>query len=527
MERILVAAILSFLLCNCATRGRIDGGPRDETPPILFAAESTENEQTNFTKQTIRLTFDEWIQLKDPINQILVSPPLEKRFKTRIKGKSVLFEFDEEEVLRENATYSINFGEAIQDLNESNPVQNFTFVFSTGDVIDSLEVGGSVMDALTGEPLEGMTIMLYEEHQDSVIVKEKPFYASRTIKDGSFRISNVKEGTFRVVGIDDQNLDYRWTAGSETIAFPDSLVTVSSEQAVSLNLVASQPLAMLQRDRTDTTSWNIAVLPFNRDPSSVEIQSSLVEDTWTYVVERNTIWLYYPESAGRFQVYLDDAESDYVDTLTLQANPRRPKEELSKKSRWKNTFHPEDPVKICFDRPLSEFDSSRIQVMQGNKRVRPAIRIDDSLSFCLEFTSEWMADSTYRLALFPEAIRGIAGLTNDTILERFPIAGPDRFGQIDFTFSGLNPAYDYLVELLKDKTRLEFAFTLKGVEEVARTIGKLKPGKYTLRMVEDANGNGHWDPADYFAGKQAEALQEVELEELRANWDLEVDHKWK
>ena len=157
--------ILHGILFSCATPIAPDGGPKDETPPQVDSIGTTPNFQTNFQKQRIEITFDEWIKLDDVFNEVVVSPPLNKRPQITTKGKTVRVDFDEEEVLREAATYTINFGEAVQDLTESNPAEDLRFVFSTGDFIDSLEISGTIKDVLTNEPVEGALFMLYDNCQ--------------------------------------------------------------------------------------------------------------------------------------------------------------------------------------------------------------------------------------------------------------------------------------------------------------------------------------------------------------------------
>ena len=201
---ILLAAAIQY----CANPIAPTGGPRDETPPQLDTSQSTTNYQTNFEKQTIELTFDEWVNLNDVFNQVVVSPPLDNRPEVRIKKKTILFEFAEEEVLRDSATYTINFGEAIKDLTEGNPADNLRFVFSTGDFIDSLSVQGRIVDARTGEPVEGVLFNMYDELQDTVVRTRRPFYFAKTNKEGQFRVENVKSDTFKLFALKDANLNY-------------------------------------------------------------------------------------------------------------------------------------------------------------------------------------------------------------------------------------------------------------------------------------------------------------------------------
>ena len=118
----------SLILFSCAKQGSLSGGPKDINPPRMIKEKSDSNFQTQHYPKSITLSFDEWIQIKNS-SQILVSPPLEFRPQINTKGKSVVVTFDKNEVLRDSTTYSVNFGNAICDFNESNPVENFQFVF--------------------------------------------------------------------------------------------------------------------------------------------------------------------------------------------------------------------------------------------------------------------------------------------------------------------------------------------------------------------------------------------------------------
>jgi len=142
--------LLYLLVASCATPTPPLGGPRDTAPPQLDSLQSTANEQVNFTIQPIELAFDEWVQLEDVANQVLVSPPLEFRPKVRIKKRSVIVEFDAREQLRPNVTYAINFGNAVKDLTEKNAAENLRFVFSTGPQLDSLSMQGTIRNAISG-----------------------------------------------------------------------------------------------------------------------------------------------------------------------------------------------------------------------------------------------------------------------------------------------------------------------------------------------------------------------------------------
>jgi hypothetical protein len=162
------------------------------------------------------------VTLSNLRQQLLVSPPLENDPDIRVRGKSIIIDIEEE--LRPNTTYNLFLGDAVRDITEGNAIPNFQYVFSTGEYVDSLSLGGRVIDAFTLEPAEGISIMLYDSIYDSIPYKERPVYFAKTGKEGDFVISNMKDGTFLIFGLEDNNSNFLFDLPTEKVAFLDSLV---------------------------------------------------------------------------------------------------------------------------------------------------------------------------------------------------------------------------------------------------------------------------------------------------------------
>ena len=518
-----------LLIWGCAVKGgQLEGGERDETPPSILEEKSTANFQTQFTERTIILSMDEWVKLEKPFTQVLISPPLEKRPDINVKGRAVIVAFDEEETLRENATYSINFGEAIQDITENNPLKNYSFVFSTGDAIDSLQIKGMVIDAYTAEPVEDALVMVYESNLDSIVYKEKPFYASRSQEDGSFVISNMKEGTYKVVAILDENLNYLYDPAAESIAFLSNSISLEGDTLPPIMLNLSKEREDLYLAKRDTSGWNRGVFAFNRAPLHLVIDLSSEQSTIHYDLldEEVSVW-YHSDTRTSWPLYLEDTLTGLIDTLSLRRNgPPAPEPHFDKQARIRNSGHPRDPYYLCFDTPLSSFDTAHMLVVEGTRdTIMPVLNIIDSLPQCLVFSYNWKPDSIYGITLLPGALLDIYGLPNDTITERYPIGNVERFGNIELTIDSLDMDQAYIIELLL-KDRAEVTLYIADQKTFVKTISKLKPGDYELRVTEDVNRNRLWDPADYLGSRQPERTRKIKAETLRANWDIEVQYIW-
>lgn len=216
-----LVVVITLLLWACANVVAPQGGPRDETPPKVVRS-TPPNFSTNFKDNQIRIFFDEFVQLRDIRQQLLVSPPLESTPEVRVRGRSIIIEIEEE--LRPNSTYNLFFGDAIRDITEGNSIPNFQFVFSTGDYVDSLSVGGQVINAFNHDPEEGVFVMLYDNIYDSVPYLERPVYLAKTNKEGRFRITNMADGKYLMFGLRDNNANFKYDLPDEKIAFIDSLV---------------------------------------------------------------------------------------------------------------------------------------------------------------------------------------------------------------------------------------------------------------------------------------------------------------
>lgn len=211
---------------QCASPGMPQGGPRDVEPPLPLI-EAPLNQSTNFSGDRIIIHFDEFIELKDPNSEILISPPLKEKPDYRIRGKSLVVKFND--TLLPNTTYNIFFGESIVDLTENNPLTAYRYVFSTGNRIDSLSIRGNVNKAFNLEPEEDVFVMLYLDNNDTLPFDSLPYhvrpeYLAKTGEDGSFALENLRDLKYKIFAIRDINSNLIYDLPNEEIAFLDSML---------------------------------------------------------------------------------------------------------------------------------------------------------------------------------------------------------------------------------------------------------------------------------------------------------------
>jgi hypothetical protein len=372
---LILVSVLSILIWSCASTGRPNGGPKDTTAPSLVVEESSPNFSTKYTPQKIELVFDEWIELKNQSKEILISPPFFRNPKITQRGKKVTVEFPEEEPLREDATYTLNFGKSIVDFTEANPVDGFRFVFATGDKIDSIKFEGTIVDAYGGDPIKEVLIMLYDVLADSVVVSEKPFYYARADDDGAFKFENLKNDTFKLIVIEDLNLNYLLDDELERLAFIDSTFILNDSTGFSPELRLFTPEQSTRIINSNSKTPGLITTVFNKKAELVEYEY-LYPTNFDPDVESvgDTLKFWFEEA-------IDSAGIIYgLDTLDFTIKPfdsvfYNRKIRIRKNNLSKSKLAPFDSLVLSFLAPIAKIDTSLITLSDKPKPI-----IVDSIS---------------------------------------------------------------------------------------------------------------------------------------------------
>ena len=542
------------LLQSCATVVAPIGGPEDETPPQMDSLRSTPNFQTNFTKQRIELKFDEWLKLNDVFNQVVVSPPMDPtEYEVSLKGKTVRFDFTEEAQLRENATYTINFGEAIQDLNNGNKSSDLKFVFSTGDVIDSLEVKGVIRDAYTGEAVDNALFMLYDNLEDSVVRTERPLYFARTNSLGQFTITNVRTDTFKGFALADSDVNYLYNQPSEKIGFIDSLIVVNDTTNLSIKVKMfneNQPLKLKEKFIPD---YGKVSFHFNKSPKELELTySDIGQKTYQRIVGDSIQLWYDMDSIRNWNVFLNQ-DTFLNDTIRIRTKSKlkffeefplqviakggRPTKKRTKKGKKKEEeepvlktvlstkkINPTLPLELNFNHPLDSFEVSKIKLLEDTSKivVKPIIAIDSTDRRILQFDFKWKENLSYQIDLLPGALTDFYGNKNDTLEQPIIIQEKKEFGNLIVLAAPLKKDTNYIIEVINPDGSILKTFNFEQQTEGKEELKFLPVGQYSIRLIEDLNKNGKWDSGNYDLKKQPERVYSKKIEQLRANWDVEV-----
>lgn len=535
---IITCLIITMIGQGCANIGTIEGGPRDTTPPRLDSLRSTRNFQTQFQKQDITLTFDEWIKFDNP-SQVVVSPPLEFKPTMQLKGKTLRLQFDEKEQLRTNATYTINFGESLKDLTEGN-VTKVRFVYSTGNAIDSLKADFKVYDALRGTPIENALVLLYDQFQDSIVTKSRPFYFGKTDKEGNCTIENLRQGQFKVFALLDGNLNYKYDLPNEKIGFVTDPITVGKDSIKALNISFFEPQVPIRIKEKKIT-------PYGKIRFNLTQNVRKLTPTWTNITQKVAIeqggdslivWYHQPDVKAAWSLFLlrdtiaikANSGLDFLAKATLRlANQLPLRRGADSLPLSVETIPMGKMFDILFNQPIDAIDTTLIRCVDDSTKQQIAklsFQKDTLNPRLLHLRALWLEGRTYQITGLPNAFTDIFGLKNDTIVLKVKVAPKKEYGDIVLNYKGLDVQKQYIVQLLEGERVIEERIITKKIQGIMN-FETLPINKYQLRLITDSNRNGQWDSGNYYEHRLPESVFYKSIDDLKPNWIVETEWEIK
>ena len=544
---IFISIILFF--ASCAQVVMPGGGKKDITPPKVVKY-TPDSAQLNFNAKAILINFDEFIQLKDLNSQLIISPPLKTTPEITVKGKSLNIVFDRKDTLKSNTTYCISFGNAVQDITENNPIDNFKYIFSTGSFIDSSTVKGKVQNGFNHTVEKGILVMLYSNFDDSIIYKHLPDYFAKTKDDGTFQINNVKEGKYKLMVLKDGNANYKYDGEAESLGFIETPIDVTKKGNILIDIFQETPKKLYLKKNT-YDSYGKIVFVFNKGADSLQINPI------NYTFKEGDVLLQYSKNKDSLTYWFRNIDKDVLklqlkngyrimDTLEYKLIS---KEEALKSRKNKlaftllnnfngnQAFDLNGEMKLIFNHTIERIGDDNLYIKKMGDEIvlkedtlimkhifQTNYSLPDKENIVAPFSFKFKESTKYHLFIPHGTFTDFFGMTNDTIKIDFKTQEEKFYGTVKLKINIPEAKGQYILQLLDDKENL-FRETIINAGQTIN-YDYLHPQQYKLKLIYDDNKNGKWDTGNYLQKIQPEkVIYYTGTITIRSNWDLDLE--WK
>ncbi len=519
--------LISLTFFHCANMQRPTGGPKDSLPPVLLT-ELPENLTRNFTAKEIVLTFDEFIKLNNQFKEFSITPDVEKQpdYKVRKKRLHIILP----DSLEDNTTYTINFGKGLVDYNEGNPIVNYTYVFATGPELDSLTISGSVSNAYTKvfdeKEDKEVKVLLIPTRQDSIFGKRKANIFTTVDTSGNFQFRNLREDTYRIYALKEQNNDRVYNSPDELLGFlSDSIILDKDISNIHLEYSKGKPQEYrtiekkIEKDATilltfnqplDTPALRI-IDPVELDPDKI-VRFTRNNDSAYVFVEKLEF------DSIKFQLSNNENILDTV--LIRRGKNEKYEKELIPLLNINNKVDKVKHITLTSKKPITSIDKNKIQLLEDSVSRRNFQLQQDTINKNLyHIRYNWKPNKNYELIIEENAISSAFNDPNKEMKKTFTLDESDNYGDIIFSLNGLESEVDYIIQLIDESKKSIYD---SQVIRNKNTMSYLKfpGGKYSIRIIKDLNRNGRWDGANYYTQTQAEPIWYFgKTFTIRANWE--------
>lgn len=518
--------LLSLFFASCAKRGSITGGLKDTLAPVLRSS-FPKNFNTNFNGKEIKLTFDEYIKLKDINKQLIISPPMktEPLITPTIATKFLSIKIYD--TLQPNTTYSFNFGQSITDNNEGNSLNQFKYVFSTGSYIDSLSLGGTIKDAYNKEPDNFVSVMLYEMNEkfnDSVVYNATPRYITNTLDSlKTFRLENLKAGKYMLVALKDKNKNNKFNPKEEKIGFIKQAITIPNDTLYELELF--QETLPFKTNKPIQTSGNRLYIGYegkqNFDKSKPEVilkkNGLVVPSVVTQMPKKDSLQVWY-KSIKTDSLSLSVKKGDYNKEYAFKVKDQK-KDTLTVTAIQNGNLNFRERFTLETSTPLVAFDNTKIKLINGLKEAVDFKTEYDVFNQKMFFDFKKVPSEKYEVTLLPGALIDFFDKQNDTLSYKLSTKDVEEFGNLRVKLQNVKK-FPVMIELANDKG--DVLASEYSEKETAINFDLLEPAIYSLRIIYDDNKNKQYDSGNFLEKRYSEEVIYFSKEiDVRSNWDVE------
>ena len=521
ISNFILLLVIGLLFAQCANRGTPSGGEKDITPPVITKS-IPENYSTNFSATEIRIYFDEYIKINDLQKQLIISPPMEPEPSITPQGSaSKYITIKITDTLLPNTTYAFNFGESIVDNNESNPYPFYRYVFSTGALIDSLEINGRVDDALNQKPDEFVSVMLYEidsTFTDSIIYNKKPKYITNTLDSTStFKLSNLKAGRYFLVALKDENSNYTFQQKKDKIGFKKNFITLPTDSSFIIKMF--KETNNFKATRPKLVSGNKIAFGYEGDAEEMKIdilsdspqgfENKIIKDS-----KSDSLYYFFKPDIKSDSLVFKITNTNYNDTLVVRTRALI-KDSLVVSAASELNLALNNDFMMTANIPLSTFDETKVSIMDKDSTIINFTSSFETRSntYTLKFNKE--ESNSYKIKMLPGALKDFFGTETDTLDFNVRTRALADYGNLRITLQ--NADYPSIVQLITPNGEVKAETYVTKPEPIDFIY--ITAGKYLVRIIYDANNNKVFDTGNYLKKIQPERVTNFTIEEIRSGWD--------
>ncbi|TAE82505.1 MAG: hypothetical protein EAY81_09140 [Bacteroidetes bacterium] len=518
LNRFILFSLL-IIVGSCAQIVNPTGGAKDDKPPVVTETKP-DNQSTLFNKNKIIIRFDEFIQLNNPDDQIIISPPLGVKPTFVNKGKTL--EISIKDSIQSNTTYTINFGNSIGDNKENNLLSGFSYVFSTGLTIDSNKVQGILQQAFNNKPEKDFTIGLYAASGfiDSFIYHKKPLYLTKTDDLGHFSIYNLPPDSFKLIAFKDDNKNLKYDKNEEFAYYSKS---IRSTDTVKYLLRSYKPDPYKPGKIIDTFSIEnnkvviVAYKPYNFLLKELQ-QKALYVNHIKQTTGIDTFYAYTTDYAKDSLIRLSLSINDTTHALSVKNRSLLKSAKFSFSSSKQLDLG--DSIRITFNAPLLRYDTSRILILKDSLKIK--YKISQHSPFEMTIFSDWEEKSSYQFKLLDSAFTSVYDDFSTKNNQLYSTKTFKDYASLVLHVKLKHPnKHQYILQLTDvEEKNISYQYIVKKEQDI--TIQYVTPRVYQVKIIYDANNNGIWDNGDYARQIQPEKVTyHTDTISLKAYWDLE------
>ena len=553
-----ILSVLS-LFFSCAVQVAPTGGPKDLSAPQM--TESVPLDKTiNYNGAKIKFTFDEYIKLVKPKDNIIFSPPIENIKESYVVGKSLFIVL--EDTLRLDYTYELLLANAVKDENEGNLLKAQKILFSTGEVLDTLSISGKLVDYKTNKPVKDEKIILHQSSGDSTFYNTYPSYISKTNGNGEFSFNNLREGKYTVYALSDINYNLRFDIPKEKIAFHSDTLTVKID-SFTIDTLANTTLSLdsLLQDSIwliDTSFVYDTVLDTSYIQTLEAVELLFFEEAksnrYFKKIKKRALggyWFHYVKAIDSVKVrclndsinftletfpltdsfrlwqisqHLDTVEyvisinNDFIDTVPAYYPPLDSTDKQTRNvlespltAKWQN-IKPnilfDLTPRLYFNAPIMSIIYDSIQWYEGDSLIAVNMNLDsDQMSIAALYP--WKENQKYRVFMRDSVIFDYHGRTLDTLEAKAKTRLYKSFGTLDISIID-SLSRDYVVYFRKGKDILK-QYDIQS-DSINLHLEYLQPGEYNLQFIWDKNHDNKWSTGKFSEQSQPERFYDYPIQ---------------